>query len=102
MARITTINGMQVDLDRISNPKLRRVAQERSFMFSYSDGHTHTDHRDTPHSEYRDYKEYDNHTDIIHRDYNEYKDVSTHLDTPFDGGHSDSGNPAGMEHTDIT
>jgi hypothetical protein len=58
MVRITIIRGKGIDVDKISNLKLRRVVQNRcrDFMFSYSDVR-HTEHTDVPveHTEYKDY-----------------------------------------------
>jgi hypothetical protein len=94
MTRIATIQGLQVDLDKVQNPKLRRVVEGRGFMFSYSDQteeqtrHTYKEHTDgREHIEkYGDYSERATHTDCItqkersHTESNPHKDYSAHSD----------------------
>jgi hypothetical protein len=70
MTRIATIQGLQVDLDKVQNPKLRRVVEGRGFMFSYSDHNEYTEHK--PYHEYHDKPKY--------KDYDDYNDV--HIDFP--------------------
>lgn len=47
----------KADLEKISNPKLKHILEERdiAFQFFYSEG---TRHSDGSHTEYRDHKDY--------------------------------------------
>jgi hypothetical protein len=100
MVRIIKINNLEIDLDRITNPKLRRVVFDRSFMFSYSDHKdrsspiVHSDHKAGHNEEYTDgYSERSGHIDQtkspqghvdvtnVHGDYNAYSEEHTDMGT---------------------
>jgi len=103
------INGMEVDLDKIGNPKLRRVIRdrERDFLFSYGDaysvrsrGHKHTEET---RANYFDYKERATHEDCTstgsggpwndHEDHTEHSEE--HSDNrPYGDHYGDTGGAA--------
>lgn len=115
MTRITRINGREVDLDRIGNPKLRKVALDRcrEFLFGHSDhddkhteGPSHTDedrHSENAYSEKPGHDDYRNsgrsdHNEHIdrtrHQEHSDYREYHTddHSDTrDQDGFHVDEG-----------
>jgi len=90
------VRGTEIDLDKIQNPKLKRVAKERNndFLFNYGDNHTDTHKSEYYHTDtnpYRDYKErgthsdasrhYAEHTDRTrHSEYDDWEDSSKHFD----------------------
>lgn len=89
--KIIKIKDLEIDLDKIENPKLKRVIEERcrEFMFSSTSGSSyserHTDrggHKD--YSEHGDYQESASHTDLFSRQ----------------GGHSDYTDTAHTDHND--
>ena len=74
------INGKEIDLDRIENPKLKRVIREREkdFLFNYGDHEDHSEY-DAKYSVYKDHKEYGDHTDRP-KGYRDYS-YNEHLET---------------------
>lgn len=88
MTKIVKVNGREIDLDRIENPKLRKIAFNscREFLFGHSESSapapSHGEHKDgNVHNDvYGDYAESKTHTDEVHLNNRNHSESTKHGD----------------------
>ena len=95
--KVGKVRGIDVDLDQITNPQLKRVLRQRriAFIFSHSDegsssGHTdYTEHTDGS----RGYSERATHTDDCKSSGSEHSDTKSHTDRYSEHSEYNNANP---------
>lgn len=111
LVKTISIRGINVDLEKITNPKLRKITHERSFLFFYTDnkgsfnqrtGNYEDSNYDDRHLNYSarhsDFGHTDapNHTDKENRTYGDYSERSGHSD------YRHTSEETRKDHTDTT
>lgn len=91
---VIELNGRRIDINKITNPKLRRVFKDRvhdstRFLFNYSDGHTEHHDKAKKYSDYKDYSDYNDYND--HTEHTDYREFGCDPDNCRQSGHRDFG-----------